>query len=136
MQYDVIFWQIWNALMGVGIIIIVTVIVVILLIEIVLGAFFLWLGLKAVDSSDDSFGRILVTQLLNMLAGLIPCVGCILQWYIIKSRHDTSWGGAIGAWLLAGLIPIVIIIIVAFIFLGPVFQVMFGALGGLWGIPV
>jgi len=124
MQWNAYFWAVWNALMGLGIVIIIVLIVVVFLIFLIIGAFFLWLGLKAVDSTSDTFGNVCVTQVINIALGLIPCIGCILQWYAIKERHDTSWGGAIGAWLLALVIPIVIIFVIGY---------FFGVFGAIWG---
>ena len=77
-----------------------------------IGAFFLWLALKLLDVPPErmGFGSVFVTQLINAIVGLIPCIGCILQWYFIKIRHTDTWGKAIVAWILAGLIPFAIIL--------------------------
>jgi len=77
-----------------------------------IGAFFLWLALKILDVPPErmEFGAVFVTQLINAVVGLIPCIGCILQWYFIKERHTDTWGKAIVAWILAGLIPMAIIL--------------------------
>ncbi|MHA1339861.1 MAG: hypothetical protein ACTSRZ_06945 [Promethearchaeota archaeon] len=80
----------------------------VLLLELVLAAVFLLLGLKVVDAENREFGTVIVTAIIMWLVGLIPIVGCIIQWFIIKSRHNTTLGKAIVAWLLAGLIPMAI----------------------------
>ena len=131
MQWDAYFWAVWNALLGLGIVMIVFLVIVILLIVFIIGALFLWLGLKAVDSRDDTFGNVCVTQILNIVLGLIPCIGCFLQWYAIKERHDTSWGGAIAAWLLSLIIPIVIIVAISYFF--GIWGTIWGAIAGLIG---
>jgi hypothetical protein len=79
-----------------------------ILIGLVLGTLFLHVGLGAVGGKHREFGTVFVTVLIGTVLGWIPCLGCIIYWYIIKLRHETSWGGAIGAWLIAGLIPLVI----------------------------
>jgi len=78
----------------------------------IIGAFFLWLALKLLDVPPErmTFGSVFVTQLINAIVGLIPCIGCILQWYFIKTRHTDTWGRAIVAWILAGLIPVAIVL--------------------------
>ena len=122
-------WVIWNALIGLGLVLIIALVVIIILVFIIVGAIFLYLGLKPVDSTNDTFGNVCVTQVMNVILGIIPCIGCFLQWYAIKERHDTSWGGAIAAWLLALIIPLVIIIGVGYFF--NVWGVIWGALATL-----
>jgi hypothetical protein len=82
------------------------------------------LGLRVVNGQNRGFGTVFVTVLIGVILSLIPCLGCILYWYIIKTRHQTGWGGAIGAWLIAGLIPILIVVAVLFVF--------FFATGAIW----
>jgi hypothetical protein len=79
---------------------------------------FLRIGIKAVGGKHLEFGAVFLTALIGYLVELIPCIGCIIYWFIIKSRHDTSFGGAIGAWLLAFLIPFAIIVVIVIVFFG------------------
>lgn len=90
------------------------IVAVFILLGLVLGALFLKVGLGAVTSENRQFGTVFVTVLIGVILSIIPCLGCILYWYIIKVRHHTGWGGAIAAWLIAGLIPILIVIGVLF----------------------
>jgi hypothetical protein len=99
-------------------------IAVFFILALVLGALFLMLGLRVVNGQNRGFGTVFVTVLIGVILSLIPCLGCILYWYIIKTRHQTGWGGAIGAWLIAGLIPILIVVAVLFVF--------FFATGAIW----
>jgi len=94
----------------IGVLFSVTLIALIFVMVLIVGAFFLWLALKLVGVPPErmTFGSVIVTQLINAIVGLIPCIGCILQWYFIKTRHTDTWGKAIVAWILAGLIPIAI----------------------------
>ncbi|MHA1834477.1 MAG: hypothetical protein ACTSV7_10855 [Candidatus Baldrarchaeia archaeon] len=96
-------------------------IILVFILTLIIGSIFLLIGLKVVGAPETDFGRVFVTALLMAIVGVIPCLGCILQWYFIKTRHEVGWGQAILAWLLAGLIPLVIALGVA-LFIG-------------WGIP-
>jgi hypothetical protein len=84
-------------------------IVLFFVLMLVLGTLFLMAGLSVVNGKNRGFGETFVTVLIGSILTLIPCLGCIIYWYIIKTRHETGWGGAIGAWLIAGLIPLVIV---------------------------
>jgi len=102
-------------------------IAVFFILALVLGALFLMLGLRVVNGQNRGFGAVFWTVLIGVILSLIPCLGCILYWYIIKTRHQTGWGGAIGAWLIAGLIPILIVVaVVLVIFLPAVLLLLFG----------
>ena len=82
--------------------------VLVFVLSLILGAFFLWLALKllGVPPEKMTFGSIIVTTLLcAIVEAFIPIIGCILAWYFIKVRHTDSWGKAIAAWILQGLIP-------------------------------
>lgn len=106
---------------------IVLFIAVFFVLGLILGALFLMLGLRVVNGQNRGFGAVFVTVLIGVILSLIPCLGCILYWYIIKTRHQTGWGGAIGAWLIAGLIPILIVVaVVLVIFLPTVLLLLFG----------
>ena len=77
----------------------------------IIGSFFLYIGLgvAGVPPEDRPFGSVMITQLIvAILQSFIPIIGCILAWYIIKVRHTDSWGGAIVAWLIALIIPLII----------------------------
>jgi magnesium-transporting ATPase (P-type) len=91
-----------------GVIIVIVFIIVVLL----FATFFLYLALKIVDAKNTDFGDVFVSALLMALVGWIPCIGCILQWLIISNRHKTSILKAIIIWLIAGLLPIIITIII------------------------
>ncbi|GAB4318666.1 MAG: hypothetical protein Kow0069_21900 [Promethearchaeota archaeon] len=91
-----------------------TVIIIALLVAFLLQALFLYVGVKVVKGHNDSFGEVLLTAILNFLVGLIPCIGCILQWVVINSRHETGFGNAIVAWLIAVLLPWIIVIAILF----------------------
>ncbi|MBD3408036.1 MAG: hypothetical protein GF411_18090 [Candidatus Lokiarchaeota archaeon] len=58
---------------------------------------------------------IALTYLILLLPGgiFIFCLAIILQWYVIKSRHDVGWGGAIVAWIITIIIVIVVVILLA-----------------------
>jgi hypothetical protein len=89
-------------------------IVVALLVLWVLGALFLSIGLSVVKGKKTEFGNIMITVLIGVILALfLPWyLGWILYWYIIKIRHDTDWGGAVIAWFLAWVIPVLILAVV------------------------
>ncbi|WXG46578.1 MAG: hypothetical protein WED05_07980 [Candidatus Atabeyarchaeum deiterrae] len=99
----------------------VTFVVLAIVIGLLLGSVFLMVALGAVNGKNRKFGSVFVTVLIGVVLGWIPCIGCIIYWYIIKIRHETSWGGAIAAWLIAGLIPLVIVLIVFMLVVLPLF---------------
>ncbi|MHA1697580.1 MAG: hypothetical protein ACTSWN_01925 [Promethearchaeota archaeon] len=72
----------------------IIIIAIFILISLFVGAFFLWLGIKAVKGKPG-FGRAFVTNLICTLMLFIPFIGCILEWWVIKTRHDVNWGKAI-----------------------------------------
>jgi hypothetical protein len=83
--------------------------VALIVISLILGTLFLMVGLGAVNGKHREFGTVFLTALIGSIVGQVCC---ILYWYIIKSRHETSWGGAIVAWIIAGLIPLAIVLAV------------------------
>nr|MDO8099741.1 hypothetical protein [Candidatus Njordarchaeota archaeon] len=88
-----------------------------LILLLVLGAIFLSVGLGVGEAKNTEFGNVFITNLIGaILALFLPWfIGRILYWYIIKVRHETDWGGAIIAWFLAWIIPVVIVSVI-FIF--------------------
>ena len=97
-------------LLGLGIMTIIIIVVLFIVIGLLLNTVFLLLALKITDSKHTDFGEVFVTALIMALVSWIPCIGCILSWVIISNRHDTGIAKAIGIWLLAGLIPLLIIV--------------------------
>lgn len=90
----------WEALGFAGI---EMLLVLLIVLGLVLGAVFLLLAMKLIGGYQNTeFGSVFVTALINALVGWICC---IIAWYVIKIRHcPESWGKAILAWLLSGLL--------------------------------
>ncbi|MGY5858876.1 MAG: hypothetical protein RTU63_05865 [Candidatus Thorarchaeota archaeon] len=105
----------------------------IMIVGIVIQAIFLGVGLGFVNGENRELGTTFVTALLMGLVGLIPCVGCFISWYLIKTRHNTSWGGALVAWLLGGIIMIVVIFVIILTFFSGIFALL--GLGGYLPMP-
>ncbi len=105
-----------------GIVVIVLIVIVFVLI---LGTVFLFIGLKVVDGRNMEFGAVFVTAFIMALTSWIPCIGCIIAWVVINSRHDTGFGKAIVAWLIAELIPYLIAGAVIFFVLLPILPLFF-----------
>lgn len=106
------------AVIGTLLIILILAIVIVL----ILGTVFLLIGLKVVDGKHTEFGSVFVTALIMALTWYIPCLGCIIAWIVINSRHDTGFGMAIVAWIIAGLIPLIIIGGLVFFLFFPIFM--------------
>ncbi|MHA1402024.1 MAG: hypothetical protein ACTSQE_16875 [Candidatus Heimdallarchaeaceae archaeon] len=102
----------------------------IIIVGIVIQAIFLGIGLGFVNGDNRELGTTFVTALLMGLVGWIPCLGCILSWYFIKSRHNVGWGGALVAWILGAIIMIVVIVAIVLLF----FATLFGGLFALFGL--
>lgn len=114
---------------GLGLLDIVLLFGLIIIIGIVVQAIFLGIGLGFVNGSNRELGSTFVTALLMGLVGWIPCLGCILSWYFIKSRHNVGWGGALAAWILGAIIMWIVIIVLAL----TIFAAMFGGLFAIFG---
>ncbi|NHJ12686.1 MAG: hypothetical protein EAX95_03380 [Candidatus Thorarchaeota archaeon] len=79
----------------------------------------LGIALRYVGGKNTDFFSSLVSAILMViLTVFIPCLGCIIALYLLKLRHNISWGGAIIAILLTGIIALAAYIAVAFLFFG------------------
>lgn len=104
-------------LIGLGIMNIVILIVLFLVVNLIIQGFFLGIGLGFVNGQNRDLGTTFVTALLMSLVSWIPCLGCFIAWYFIKSRHEVGWGSALIAWLLGGIISfLVFIALMIFVF--------------------
>jgi hypothetical protein len=101
----------WALVLGLG----VVWIIVSVLLVFVLQTIFLMVGIKAVKGSNKKFGSVFVTSLINWVCTFVPCIGCILQWVVINSRHKTGFGNAILAWLIAIVLPVAIVVGLIFV---------------------
>ena len=117
-------WEPFIAALGVIGLVLVLVFVVFLLIN----AVFLGIALGFVNGKNRDLGTTFVTSLLNALVSVIPCIGCILALYFIKTRHDLGWGGAIAAYILTFVIAIVVIIAILFLAFPAAWAVLWGLL--------
>jgi len=100
----------------------------IVIVGIVIQAIFLGIGLGFVNGDNRELGTTFVTALLMGLVGWIPCLGCILSWYFIKSRHNVGWGGALVAWILGAIVMIVVIVAIFLLFFGAIFAALMGGI--------
>ena len=98
----------------------------IFVIMLVVQGIFLGIGLGFVNGSNRELGSTFMTALLMSLVGLIPCVGCFISWYLIKTRHNVGWGGALAAWLLGGIIMIIVILAIVLMFFGGLLAIFGG----------
>lgn len=92
-----------------------TIIIVVIVVFLLIYGLFLGVALGFVKGENRELGSTFVTALGIALLGWIPILGCIISWYLIKTRHELGWGGAIVAWLLTGIIALVVLLIIAFV---------------------
>lgn len=118
-------------LFGLALLDIILIVGLIIIIGIVVQAVFLGIGLGFVNGENRELGTTFVTALLMSLVIWIPCLGCILAWYFIKSRHNVGWGGALVAWLLGAIIMVLVILVILFLMFGALFASIFAIFGGL-----
>lgn len=106
-------------------------IAIFVIVGIIIQAIFLGIGLGFVNGRNRELGTTFVTAIMMSLVLWIPCLGCILAWYFIKSRHDVGWGGALIAWILGAVVQILVVIGIMFLFFAPLFAaIMAGLLPG------
>jgi hypothetical protein len=104
----------------------VLVIGLIIIVALVIQAIFLGIGLGFVNGKNRELGTTFVTALLMSLVIWIPCLGCIIAWYFIKTRHDVGWGGALVAWLLGAIIMVIVIAVIILMFFGSMLALIMG----------
>ena len=106
------------------------ILILVFVVALVVQAIFLGVGLGFVNGSNRELGSTFVTALLMSIVTLIPCLGCFIAWYFIKSRHNVGWGGALVAWLLGAIIMVVVLLVLAL----TVFAAVFGGIWALFGL--
>ncbi|TXT63399.1 MAG: membrane protein of unknown function [Promethearchaeota archaeon] len=112
-----------NWFMALEIFEIIIIVVAFIIITLIIETIFLYMALKVANARNTDFGDVFVTALVMALVGWIPILGCILHWIIISSRHDTGFITAIGVWIFAGLLPIIVAIFVIALVLLPILAV-------------
>jgi len=95
-----------------------------IILTLILSAIFLKIAMSFFDARNDDFGSVFVTSLIMALIGWIPCIGCILSWVIINSRHETGFGTAIVIWLLSGLIAIIVAFAIILFVIFPIIGIL------------
>ena len=104
----------------------VLIIGLIIIVALVIQAIFLGIGLGFVNGDNRELGSTFVTALMMSLVIWIPCLGCILSWYFIKSRHNVGWGGALAAWILGAVIMFIVILAIVLMFFGSMLALLWG----------
>jgi hypothetical protein len=97
-------------------------------VQLIIQAIFLGIGLGFVNGSNRDLGSTFVTALLMSLVIWIPCLGCFIAWYFIKSRHNVGWGGALAAWLLGGIIALLVVIAIMMVAFAGIWAALLGGL--------
>jgi hypothetical protein len=104
---------------------ILLVIALIITLSIVIQMVFLAIGLRLVNGSNREFVSIFITVLVISILIVIPCLGCVLSWYVIKSRHDLGWGGAFASWIGGAIVQLITLILIMLVFLLPILMAVF-----------
>ncbi len=81
-------------------------------IALIVNALLLGVVLGWTKGENREFGDTIVTALIMAIVNLIPIIGCIISWYIIKTRHEQTWGGAIATWIVLIIVYYVLLAII------------------------
>jgi hypothetical protein len=123
MQFDWIF-----GFFGLGLTSILLLAFLVFIFSFIIQAIFLGIGLGFVNGENRDLSSTFVTSLLMALVIWIPCLGCFIAWYFIKSRHNVGWGGALIAWLLGAIIQLLVMIVIIIFFFGAIWAAILGGL--------
>ena len=82
------------------------------LISLIVNALLLGVVLGWTKGENREFGDTIVTAIIMAIVNIIPVIGCIISWYIIKTRHEQTWGGAIATWIVLIIVYYVILAVV------------------------
>ena len=115
-------------LIGLGIMNLVIIAVLFIIINLIIQGIFLGIGLGFVNGQNRDLSSTFVTALLMSLVIWIPCLGCFIAWYFIKSRHEVGWGGALVAWLLGAIIMAIVFIAIMLFAFGSIWAAILGGL--------
>ncbi len=96
-----------------------SILAILVIIGIIVSALLLGVVLGWTKGENRELGTTFVTALflgLSMLLYIIPPLGCIAQWYILKSRHELEWGGAIVTWILLIIVIAIVGVLISLAF--------------------
>ncbi len=109
-------------------------ILAIFLIAILINTLILKVAIKAVRGEKTQFGSVLLTSLLLMLISAIvtyavnlvlpgnlyigSILALVIELFLIKARHRTTFLGALGALIIYVIVMVVLIVIMMFVFAG------------------
>jgi hypothetical protein len=114
--------------LGLGLTSVVLLAFLVFILSFIIQAIFLGIGLGFVNGENRNLSSTFVTSLLMALVIWIPCLGCFIAWYFIKSRHNVGWGGALIAWLLGAIIQFLVMLAIIFLFFGALLAAIFAGL--------
>jgi len=115
-------------LFTIGITNILLIIALFFIVNLLIQGVFLGIGLGFVNGQNRDLSSTFVTALLMSLVIWIPCLGCFIAWYFIKSRHEVGWGGALVAWLLGGIIMFLVVLAIILFAFGAIWSAIFAGL--------
>jgi hypothetical protein len=118
----------FSGIFALGLTSILLIIFLVFIISFIIQGFFLGVGLGFVNGENRDLSSTFVTALLMSLVIWIPCLGCFIAWYFIKSRHNVGWGGALIAWLLGAIIQFLVMVVIFMLFFGAIWAAILGGL--------
>jgi len=81
-------------------------------VSLIVNALLLGVVLGWTKGENREFGDTIITALIMAIVNLIPIIGCIISWYVIKTRHEQTWGGAIATWIVLIIVYYVLLAII------------------------
>ena len=92
--------------------------VIMFFVSLIVNALLLGVALGWTKGENREFGDTIVTALIMAIVGIIPLIGCIIGLYVIKTRHEQTWGGAVATWIVLTVIYFIVLIVIGIAFLG------------------
>ncbi len=94
-----------------------TVLALIFIIGLIINALFLGVALGFTKGQNRELSTTFVTALgMAIVTAFIPFIGCVIAWWLIKTRHGLGWGGAIVTWIILIIIEGIVLGILFFLF--------------------
>ncbi len=90
--------------------------VVVFLVMLIVNALLLGVALGFTKGQNRELSSTFVTALGMAIVSLIPIIGCIIAWWLIKTRHGLGWGGAIVTWIILVIIEVIVLLIIYLLF--------------------
>lgn len=105
--------------------------IVVVVVNLVMNVVGILLGVKAVKGENQEFGSILLSWLITVLLGWIPCLGCFLVSWLLGKRHEVGFWKGFLIYLLASLIAYAVSLVLTYTLGAALFDALYAAIEGL-----